>query len=53
MLVVGCYGLWCFGFSMQISLFEEVICYILIRLGVSIDIDRIYNFCNFFLSLYM
>ena len=42
MLVLVCYDLWCFGSPMGISLFEEAICYILIRLGVSIDIDRMY-----------
>ena len=44
MLVVGCYGLWCFGFPMGISLFEEATYYILVCLGVSIDIGRMYVF---------
>ena len=44
MLGVVCYGLWCFGCSMGISLFGGAICYILFHLGVSIGIGRMYIF---------
>jgi hypothetical protein len=43
-LVVGCYGLWCFGSPMGISLFGEATCYILFCLGASIGIGRMYSF---------
>ena len=43
MLILGCYGLWCFGSPMGISLFGGSTCYILICLGVSIDMDRMYT----------